>query len=279
MAHDNAKPKKSQTPSEAGDATQENPDTAGTEGSQATEGSTSVSDGQAQQIAEQVREGQTDAPKKPRLPEEVPVLALENNVIFPFMVLPMHVHRPDDIKVVEQAILGDKLFLALTLKGERGERVNPEDLYRMGTTCVILQMLRMPDGSVRFLARGLSRTRVVDYTSTDPFLVAKVEYVGDEVTANPENRALFQNLRTQFLKMIDSMPQVGEEVKVIVSNVDQPGRLADMIASHLDLTKGEKQEILELLDVTKRMQRATALLAREMQVLEAAQRIQSQAGG
>jgi len=277
MAHDNAKPKKSETSSETGDAAQENPETTGTEGSQVAEGSTSVSGGQAQQVAEQAGGGQTDAPKKPRLPEEVPVLALENNVVFPFMVLPMHVHRPDDVKVIEQAILGDKLFLALTLKGERSERVSPEDLYQVGTTCVILQMLRMPDESVRFLARGLSRTRVVHYTSTDPFLVAKVEYLGDEVTTDPENKALFQNLRTQFLKMVDSMPQLGEEIKVIVSNVDQPGRLADMITSNLDLTKGEKQEVLELLDVTKRMQRATALLAREMQVLEAAQRIQSQA--
>jgi len=233
--------------------------------------------GQKKQISGTTEMAGAQLPKKSKLPDELPVVPLDKNVVYPGMILPMHVSEEHQLEAVEQAIMGDKMFLALLRKEDEEEGSHPENLYQVGTTCVIVQMLRMPDGSVRFLAQGLSRTQVQHYTSTEVPLVASVEHLEEDEPQDTETQALFQNLRNQFLKLVDSMPQLGDDAKVAISNVDEAGRLADMVAANLDLSKDEKQEMLETLNVKERLQRLTKLMVRQMQFVETAQKIQSQA--
>ena len=211
------------------------------------------------------------------LPDELPILAFEGNVVFPAMVIPAHVKQKEQLKVVEDILLGNKLFLAVAFKGEAKAPATPEGIYQVGATCVILQMLRIPDGSVRFLAQGLQRSRIEQISQREPYLRAKVTHLADEEVKDVETAALVKNLGNQFIRMVDMLPNVADEMKLLVANVDEPGRLADLVCSNLTIVVKEKQEVLETLNVKKRLQRVTALLAREMEFLEVAQKIQTEA--
>ncbi|KPK65976.1 MAG: peptidase [Planctomycetes bacterium SM23_32] len=213
------------------------------------------------------------------LPTTLPVLPLPDNVAFPAIVLPFHIKGEERLKLVEDVILGDKLFLAVAVRErpEEGKQPGPANLHQVGTTCVILQMLRMPDGSVRFLAQGLTRTRIDHYASTEPYLAAEVTHVADEEVEDVEATALFRNLRDQFTNLVDALPNVGDAIKVAVANVDEKGPLCDLVAYHLNISVAEKQDVLATLNVKERLQKVTRLLAREMEFMEVAQRIQSEA--
>ncbi|MFO7957242.1 MAG: endopeptidase La [Candidatus Brocadiia bacterium] len=233
-------------------------------------------------VAEQAPEAAApdeETPERSELPDELPVLAMEDNVAFPAIVLPFEIEGEHRLKMIEEAVLGNKLFLAVAEKPEaesEGEP-RPDDLYQVGTTCVILQMLRMPDESVRFLAQGISRTRVEHYTRTEPHLQARVTHLRDDEVEDVESTALFRNLRDQFLQMVESAPNLGESAQITVSNIDEPGALCDFVAAQVNLSTEEKQDVLETLNVKERLEKVTKLLAREMDFMEVARRIQSEA--
>jgi len=237
----------------------------------------------APEAPEPQEEGRT--PEQPEgyarkeLPAVLPVLALPENVAFPAVVLPMHATDEAQIKLVEELVLGDKIFLAVAIRQapEEGQELGPQNLYQVGATCVVLQMLRMPDGSVRFLAQGISRTRINHFTETEPHLRAEVTHLSDEEVEDVETSALFRNLREQFLALIDMMPNVDDTMKVAVANVDDPGALCDLIAFRLPVDTADKQSVLETLNIKERLQLVTRLLAREREYMEVAQRIQSEA--
>ena len=214
---------------------------------------------------------------KRELPDELPVLAVAGNVVFPGMIMPEHLQQEGRLRAFEEVLLGDKLFLALLFRGEPTDPAAPDDVYPFGTTCIVLQMLRMPDGSVRFLAQGLQRSRVHGFSVSEKGLRAKVTHPSDEEAEDDETEALTKNLRNQFIKLVDMQPNATEEIKVVASNLDAPGRIADLVCANIGISVQEKQEILETLNVKQRVQRATALMAREMEFVELAHRIQSQA--
>ncbi len=224
-------------------------------------------------------EGAGAQSERAKLPSSLPVLALRNAVAFPGMPLPLHAHGEKRLKMLEKVILGDKFFLAVAAreKVEESHELRPAQLYQIGTACVILQMLRMPDGSMRFLAQGVSRARIDHYVKTDPHLEADVAYLADEQVDDVEVSALFRNLREQFSTMADTVPSLGDAVKVAVANIDDPSPLCDLVAFNLGISVEEKQSVLEAVNVKARLQRVTALLAREMEFMEVAQRIQSEA--
>ncbi len=221
-----------------------------------------------------------DLPERAELPEELPVLPMRGNVPFPnVMALPFHVQDEGLLKMIEQVVLGDKLFVTVAVRPESqdSESPGPDDLYQVGVTAVILQMLRMPDGSMRFLAQGLARTRVDHYSQTEPFLRARVSHLNEEEVEDVEASALFRNLRDQFLEFAENVPNLGDTARVAAANVEDPGALCDFVASNLNISVEEKQQILETLNVKARLQAITRLLAREMDFTEVAQRIQSEA--
>jgi len=213
------------------------------------------------------------------LPTRLPVLPLRDNVAFPGMVLPFHIEGEGRIKTIEQILLEEKLFLAVAPlhEPEDGEEPTPDILARVGTTCVILQMLRMPDGTVRFLAQGVGRSSVVDFIAGDVELQADVLHLHDTITDDIEFRALYSNLREQFSHMVEMLPNAGMDLELSLANTDDAGPLCDLIASHINLSISERQDVLEALDVGARMRLVTKLLAREMEFAETARRIQADA--
>ncbi len=231
--------------------------------------------------ASQTAAPERETPDRSELPDQLPVLPLEDNVAFPGMVLPFEVEVEGRLKMVEEVVLGDKLFVAVAERpdAEPEGEAGPDDLYQVGATCVILQMLRMPDGSVRFLAQGVSRSRVEHYVQADPYLQARVTHLRDEEEGaeDVEATAMFRNLREQFLEMVQAAPNLGESAQITVSNIEEPGALCDFVAAQVNLSVEEKQDVLETLNVRKRLEKITRLLAREMDFMEVARRIQSEA--
>ena len=237
----------------------------------------SFSDTDLEDVGSAVEVGAEEEPLRRELPGELLVLSQANNVVFPGMLLPAHVQQERHLEIVEQIVRGNKLFLALTLKDKAADESDPQSYYGVGTTCLILQMLKLPDGSVRFLGHGLQRSRVDSFELTESALRVRVTHLSDVVAEDVETVALTKNLRAQFLSLVDALPNVGEEMKVLANNVDNPGRLADLVASNLSISVQEKQKVLETTDVRERLRITTKLLAREMQYVEVAQKIQSEA--
>ena len=218
------------------------------------------------------------APEEPvALPERLPVLPLMNTVVFPQMVAPLLVLRQRSLSCIDRTALSENKMLALVAqRASSEEEPSAESLSRVGTAGSLLQMLKMPDGGARVIVRGLRRIRIVEVIREEPCIVARVEPVEERAVDSVEVRALSRTVVELFQKMIAMVPNVPEEVKVIVVNITDPGRLADFVAANLSLQLAERQEILEIPDVQARLQRIVTLLNREVEVLELGSKIQSQ---
>jgi len=211
-----------------------------------------------------------------RIPNELPVLPLKDTIVYPFMIVPLAVGRPKSVKLVDEVIVKDKL-LALVAQREKEEGdPRPSQLYEVGTAASILRFMRLPDDTMRILVQGLARIRITHYTKTDPYLVAKVERLESVVEDSVELQALTRNASSQFQAMVSMLPQFPEEMKVVAAQIDDPSRLADVIAANLNISTEEKQKLLETLNVKERLERVTRLLARDVEVLELGQKIQTQ---
>lgn len=218
-------------------------------------------------------EGKTD---KLKIPKEVPVLPIKDTVVFPNMVAALTVFTERDIKLLNDVLAGNR-FLALVSQKEKDLKViRQSDLYEYGTVAVVLQMLRMPDNSAKMLVQGIKRIKLEEYTQTDPYFKSKVTVLNDIIESDMETEALARNVSDQFIRMISMAPSLPEELKIAIVNIDSPSRLADMIAAHLNISVGEKQQILESIHVKARLQKVTTFIIREMEVLEMATKIQSQ---
>lgn len=214
------------------------------------------------------------------IPSELPVLPVQDTVVFPQMVTALGVSTERELKLLDHVLTGKRL-LALALQKQGGEKnkerdVGHEDLYEYATAVVVLQMLRMPDNTARMLVQGISRLKIDEFVQEEPYLVARVQPLEDELETGMEMQALARSASDQFMKMISMASNLPEELKVAVVNIEHPGRLADMIASHLSISAGEKEEILETINVKERLQKVNAFISREMEVLEMAKKIQGQ---
>ncbi len=213
---------------------------------------------------------------KLQVPVEMPVLPVRDTVVFPGMVAALSVVTERDIKLLNHVLAANR-FLALVAQKDKDLRVvKPSDLYSHATAAVVLQMLRMPDNSAKMLVQGVSRIRIDEYIQTEPYYKAKVAAVEDIVENDRETEALARNAADQFVRMISLAPSLPEELKIAIVNIDSPSRLADMIASHLNIGVAEKQQVLEAVNVKARLQKVTAFITSEMEVLEMATKIQSQ---
>lgn len=212
------------------------------------------------------------------LPEIVPVLALRDTVVYPHMVTALAVNSKKELLLLND-VLASNRFLALVAQKDRNIDDPPIDgLYDIASHAVVLQMLKMPDGSARILVQGLKRIRFKRFTQKKPYFKVRVE--GLEETNNDNNdvelKALTQNISDQFKQMMSLVPSIPEELKIAIMNIEKPGRLADLVASHLNISVKEKQEVLEMLDVKERLQKIHTLITRESEVLKLATKIQSQ---
>ncbi|MBM3802722.1 MAG: endopeptidase La [Acidimicrobiia bacterium] len=217
-----------------------------------------------------------------KIPEVLPVLALRDIVVFPFMIVPLFVSRDRSIKAVDQSLSENRLILLVSQKEMEQEEPAAKDLYSMGTVAIIMRMLKLPDGRIRILSQGLSRAKVESFDEeSKPYLQAKISVVSEPMIENlpVEMTALVRNVRASLEKAASLGKNISPEVMVLMANLEDPGRLADLVASNLDLKSPDAQGVLDLVDPAARLKRVHELLAKELELLTVQQEINTQARG
>jgi len=223
----------------------------------------------------------TSSAETVRLPDVLPVLPLKNTVIFPYIILPLSVGREASLMAVDRALTEDRLILLVAQKDPSLDAPSADDLHELGTAAIIMRMLKLPDGRVRILVQGLSRVAVEHFSQTQPFLQAKVRQL-EEPNAEGDPLALEATVRTvkeNLERVVNLGKQISPEVMVLAANLEEPGRLADLAASNLELPGPDAQAILSTLDPLARLESVHSLLAREVELLTMQQEISLQARG
>jgi ATP-dependent Lon protease len=210
------------------------------------------------------------------VPSELPILPLRGVVIFPSAIVPLLISRGTSLKLVEACLRGDRMLGLLAQKSPEDENPGPDGLYSRGTAGRVLKMLKYPDGSVRILVQGLKRIEVVEYTQHEPFFRATVRHLADVVQRSKDLEAIQAHMVTQFAKFVSMIPYLPDELQVVVMNIKDPGKVSDLIASNLNISLEEKQDLLSTLDVRVRLEKLSTILNREIELLELGQKIQSQ---
>jgi ATP-dependent Lon protease len=213
--------------------------------------------------------------QEPYIPEVLPVLPLKDTVIYPHIIVPLLVTREELVKMIDEALTSDRMVAAVAAR-EEVEDPQPEQLYQVGTAAAIIRMLKLPDGSMQLFVQGVHRIRIVDYVQTHPFLKARVEKVKEKVERTIEVEGLARNILAQFKNIVQMAPYLPNEIFIAAMNISEPHNLADFIASNINLSLEEKQELLEALDVRERLEKLTVYLNRELEILEIGSKIQSQ---
>ena len=208
------------------------------------------------------------------IPRELPILPLRGTVLFPHVILPILVGQPRSVRLVDEAVIGDRLIGVVALKDKEAEDPRPEDLYPLGTAAVIAKMIKLPDGTMSIMTQGLERIRLVQIIQSDSYYRAVVEILPDREDRDQEVEALIYNLRRQFQQAVELSPHLPAELAVLALNIDEGGMLADMITSNLNLSVEEKQGVLESTEIKSRLKRVTELLARQLESLELSRQIQ-----
>ena len=215
-------------------------------------------------------------PRVQKLPDELGIIPLRDTVIFPYMIAPLVIGRQRSLRLVDEAANGDRTIGLATQVRPDIENPTPSDLYHVGTAATILKMLKFPDGSTRLLVQGIARIRVNEFTQEEPYLRASILEVPEMSDDTVEAQALLRNASGIFNKIVALSPHLPDELQVAVMNIDNPTRAADLIASNINLTTAEKQDILETFDTQPKLERLISYLNRELQVLELGSKIQSE---
>jgi ATP-dependent Lon protease len=209
------------------------------------------------------------------LPDALPVLPLRETVTFPDTLTPLAVAQDRSIKLVDDVLSGNRMLVMVASKDPELDTPGPNDLYDVGVAGVVARMLKVPDGTLRILVQGGQRVKLSDYVSEDPYLVARIDELPDIQDDSPELQALTRNVQNTFSQIIEQIPYLPEELQLAVTNMDEPSALSHLIAGALRISTGEKQELLELLDVGKRLRRLSEILARELELIQLGAKIQS----
>lgn len=209
------------------------------------------------------------------VPDEIPILPLRDVVIFPAMVSPLIIARPKSIALIDDMRDEERLIGLVAQKYPELEDPQPDKLFRYGTIANLLKTLKFPDGSMRVLLQGLIRFKITRFTQKEPYFKSRIKLLKDIVKPGVEIEAMTKNISNQFQKIINLVPNLPDELQIAVMNIKDPGKLADLLASNLNLSLVEKQDILESLDVKRRLEKLTILMNREMEVLEVGSKIQS----
>ncbi|HEY6333630.1 MAG TPA: endopeptidase La, partial [Blastocatellia bacterium] len=216
-----------------------------------------------------------------QIPSTLPVLPLRDIVIFPFMIAPLFVQRERSLRAVDNALAESRTILLVAQRDLDKEEPSGGDLYTVGTAATVMRMLKMPDGRLRILIQGLSRARITRYEEGLAHLQAHVEPLPDIMPEidELELEALTRSVRSSLERAITLGKNISSEIMAIVANLEDPGRLADVVASNLELKVDDAQSVLERLDAADRLRRVNELLGKEISVLLVQQEINTQAKG
>ncbi len=210
------------------------------------------------------------------LPQALPILPLREMVTFPDTLTPLAVGQQRSIQLVDDVLAGNRMLAMVASADPEKEEPGPEDLYKVGVAGVVARMLKVPDGTIRILVQGTQRVGIGDFVQTEPYLVARVSEMPDHLEPSQELQALTRNVQSTFSEIIEQIPYLPEELQMAVTNVDEPSTLSHLIAGALRIPFAEKQELLEEVDVAKRLRRLSEILARELEVVRLGTQIQSQ---
>jgi ATP-dependent Lon protease len=221
------------------------------------------------------------APSQPEGPVEIPellsILPLRNSVLFPGSIIPIDVGRKKSVRLVEEAISKERPVIGiLTQREARTEDPTDSDLYTVGSAARILKVIKLAKDNFSVILQGVSRVRILEYTQRDPFIMSRVQAVPDVTKPDVELDALVLNLKDIAKRVVKLMPELPKEASALLDSVTEPGQLADLITSNLDISVDEKQEILETFDLKARLRKVLAFLSRQLEVLKVREKINSQ---
>ncbi len=225
---------------------------------------------------------QKDAPEgtpldKIEIAGELPILPLKDTVIYPHIVAPLMITEDPLIKLIDDALAGDRIVGVVTASEEVEEEIPPVDkLFDVGSAVAIARMFKLPDGKMQLLVQGIARIRVSEYVQDEPYLKARVERLQDEVEDGVEVEGLARNALNLFRNIVSLAPYLPDEIFIAAMNVNEPNDLADFLVANLNLDTGQRQELLEELNVKERLRKLTVFLNHEVEVLEIGSRIQDQ---
>ena len=208
-------------------------------------------------------------------PDILPLIPLRDLILFPNLVVPLFVGRERSIKALEAAMRDDHLIALVTQRRAETQDPAADDMYEIGCVASVMQELKLPDGTAKALVEGQERFRIVEFVQTDPYFLVRVERIEESVAADVETQALMRALVSDFERASELGKPIPQEVVVAASAIEEPGRLGDFVAFHLNLKVEEKQQILEALAPRERLERATVFLEKELEILELGSKIQS----
>jgi len=220
-------------------------------------------------------------PQNVEVPDQLPLLPVRDIVVFPYMVLPLFVGREMSIKAIEAALAGNRMIFLATQKALDVENPKPEDIHTIGTVGIIMRMLKLPDERIKILVQGIAKARVATYIQSDPYYSVRIDKLPDtKVTATTlESEAVMRTVKEQIERIVSLGKVLIPDVMVVIENLEEPGRLADMVASNLGLKVDVTQSVLELQDPIQRLRLVSDILGKEIEVLSMQQKIQAQAKG
>jgi ATP-dependent Lon protease len=216
--------------------------------------------------------------KKNKIPETLPLISLRDTVIFPYMIFPLFVGRERSIKALETAYLQNKLIVLAAQKDAKIEVPTRDDIYSIGTVSTIMQVLKLADGTVKALVEGISRVKIKDYLKEEPYFEVLIEEIPEPEVSKKDLKieALKRAVISKFEQCVKTGKPISPDAFVSAINIEEPGRLADLIAFHISLKLEERQEILETIDPEERLKRINSYLTRELEILEIEGKIQSE---
>ncbi len=211
------------------------------------------------------------------IPEQLSILPLRNSVLFPGSIIPIDVGRRKSVRLVEEAVSKERPVIGiLTQRDARTEDPTEGDMYSVGCAARILKVIKLAKDNFSVILQGVSRIRIQEYSQQEPFILARVQAVPDPTTTDVELDALVMNLKDIAKRVIKLMPELPKEAGALVDSVTEPGQLADLITSNLDIQVDEKQDVLETFDLKARMRTVLQFLSRQLEVLKVREKINTQ---
>ena len=203
----------------------------------------------------------------------IPLLPLRGLLVFPYMVIHLDVGREKSVSAIDEAMLHDRELFLVTQREAQTDEPREDDIYQVGTIAEIKQLLKLPGGTFRVLVEGLRRARIKQYVSSEPFIQVVVEEFEESYEKTPEIEAMMRTVVNQFEEYVKTGKKIPPETAVSIVSIDDPGRLADIIAAHINLRVADKQSILEAFDAKERLQVLGDILSREMEILDLERKI------
>lgn len=215
------------------------------------------------------------AEEKKNSPDQLPLLPLRDLIIFPHMMMPLFVGRERSINALEDAMSRQTDIVLAAQKDAKTNNPEPKDIYNVGTVGTIIQLLRLPDGTVKVLVEGKRRVKIKNFIQQESFFSVQIEEVSDEITGHVEIQALIRSVKSTFETYVKLNKRIPPEILMRVSTIDQPSELADIIVAQLNLKLEDKQKVLEIFDAAKRLEHLLNLMTGEIEILEVEKKIRT----